>query len=40
MVFRWWADCGFQGFSYLSEVEARGMLNLGKKAFGPSYLEN
>ena len=23
-----------QGFSYLSEVGARGLLNLGKKAFG------
>ena len=29
-----------QGFSYLSEVGARGLLNLRKKAFGPSNLEN
>ena len=27
-----------QGFSYLSEVEARGLLNLGEKVFGPSKL--
>ena len=27
-----------QGFSNLSEVRARGLLNLGKKAFGPSEL--
>ena len=27
-----------QGFSYLSEVRARGLLNLGKRAFGPSKL--
>ena len=25
-----------QGFSYLSEIGARGLLNLGKKAFGPN----
>ena len=29
-----------QGFPYLSEGGARGLLNLGKKAFGPSNLEN
>ena len=27
-----------QGFSYLPEVGASGLLNLGKKAFGPSKL--
>ena len=27
-----------QGFSYLSEVQARGLLNLGKRAFGLSKL--
>ena len=27
-----------QGFSYLSEVGARGLLNLAKKAFGSSKL--
>ena len=27
-----------QGFSELSEVGARGLLNLGKKLFGPSEL--
>ena len=28
-----------QGLSYLPEVGARGLLNLGKKQFGPSKLE-
>ena len=28
----------YQGFSYLSEVGANGLLNLGKKAFGSSKL--
>ena len=28
-----------QGYSYFSEVEAMGLLNLRKKAFGPSKLE-
>ena len=31
-----WAYLIWQGFSYHSEVETGGLLNLGKKAFGPS----
>ena len=32
--------CSRQGISYLSEVRARGLLKLGKKAFGSSNWKN